>query len=279
MESNIKELQLVELGIMKKVLEIINRHHLKYYMLGGTLLGAVRHQGFIPWDDDMDIGMPRPDYEIFLRVAEAELTAPFQLHTQQNGKGEYSYYYARVEDSSVKLKRELTAKSVVIPAWVDLFPLDGVPEEKKEFDRWNRRNKKYKFLSALSQFEYYYNIETTKHSTYPRARILAKKIIAKTKIYKLINQQAAWNSLDRSFKAYDYNNSTRLINYCGYWGMKEMFPKSVYGNGKLYKFEDLMLIGPENYDYVLTQMYGDYMTPPAEDKRDHHKVKLIVDSQ
>lgn len=278
MESNIRELQLVELNIMKKVLEIIDRHHLRYFMLGGTLLGAIRHKGFIPWDDDMDIGLPRPDYEIFLQVAEAELKGPYQLHTQQNGIGEYSYYYSRVEDSSVRLKRALTAKTVIIPAWIDVFPLDGVPETEKDFDRWCRRNKKYKLLFELSQFEYSFNIETTKQQNHQGAIILAKKIITKTKIYKLINQQVAWKALDRSLKSYNYEWSSRLINYCGYWGMKEMFPKSAYGEGKLYKFEDLRLMGPVDYDYVLTQMYGDYMTPLPEDKRDHHKIELIVDA-
>lgn len=116
MGLNIRELQLVELNIMKSVLAIIERNHLKYFMLVGTLLGAISHQGFIPWDDDMDIGMPWPDYEFFLQVAVEELPAHYQLHTQQDGKGMYSYYYARVEDSSIKLKRVLTVKNVIILA-------------------------------------------------------------------------------------------------------------------------------------------------------------------
>ena len=200
---------------------------------------------------------------------------PFQLHTQNNGKGEYSYYYARVENTSVMLRRSLTAKTVSIPAWIDIFPLDGVPESNKEFKKWYKKNERNKFLRALSQFEYSFNIESTKRTKNQGVIILAKKIIAKSKIYKLIDQDAAWKALDRSLKAYDYDTSTHLINYCGHWGMKEMFPKSVYGEGRKYPFEDLMLMGPTDYDFVLGQMYGDYMTPPPDSEKNQHKIELI----
>ena len=275
MAENLRQLQMIELDILKQVLAICDKHLLTYFMLGGTLLGAVRHKGFIPWDDDIDIGMPRPDYEKFLAQAEKEIVSPYQLHTHQNGNGEYSYYYARVENTSIKVRRKAAAKTVIIPAWVDVFPLDGVPETESEFNKWNKRNRKNSLLLSLSQFEYFFSLERSKRSSNQKAAILVKKIIAYTKVYKLIDPTAAWNALDRSLKSCDYETSSRLINYCGYWGLKEMFPKSVYGKGRLYPFEDLMLNGPEDYDYVLKQMYGDYMTPPPEDQREHHYIEII----
>ena len=275
-DKSIKTIQNVELDILKQILRIIDKYHLRYYMLGGTLLGAVRHQGFIPWDDDIDIGMPRPDYEKFLEVAEAELSAPYDIHTALNGRGVYSYYYPRVVNTEVKLRRTKSEANVIIPAWVDVFPLDGVPETDKEFERWEKELNLCRRAFSFSQFRYFYMADRVKVKKFARLKIAAKTIFYRLNLERCIDTKKAWKRLDRVIRRYDYENSTRLFNVCGYWGKKEMFPKSVYGEGRLYPFEDLMLCGPENYDYVLTQMYGDYMTPPPEADRDHHSVELIM---
>ncbi len=275
MNDSLRALQQVELGILRQFLAICERYQLRYYMLGGSLLGAVRHQGFIPWDDDIDIGMPRPDYERFLEIAEKELQEPFEIQTTLNGKGIYSYYYARVVNKTVKLLRTKSEKDTVIPAWIDVFPLDGVPEDDRELKRWWTRGERLYKIFTFSQFRYYYVTDTVK-GNHKAIKIAVKKVFYKLNLERLINTRRAWGKLDRELKKYDYETSTRLINFCGYWKMKEMFPKSVYGEGKLYPFEDLMLWGPEDADFVLTQMYGDYMTPPPDADKDHHFVEMIV---
>ena len=275
-DKSIQTIQSVELDILKQILRIIDKYHLRYYMLGGTLLGAVRHQGFIPWDDDIDIGMPRPDYEKFLEVADAELSAPYDIHTTLNGRGEYSYYYPRVVNTEVKLRRKKSETEVIIPAWVDVFPLDGVPETESEFKRWKRELDLGQWVFMFSQFRFFYMADTVTKKRHARAKIAFKRLFYRLNLEKTIDTVKAWKRLDRVMRRYDYENSTRLYNVCGYWGVKELFPKSVYGKGRLYPFEDLMLCGPEDYDDVLTQMYGDYMTPPPEADRDHHGVELIA---
>lgn len=275
---SLRELQMVELDILKRIIEICEKHHLTYYALGGTLLGAVRHQGIIPWDDDIDIGMPRPDYEKFLTIAGTELGSPYAVSGIQNNNAEYYYYYIRVVNQDIRLMRKLTEKDTIIYAWVDVFPLDGVPKEEKVFNKWYRKAYRLKQKLAFSQFEYFYNVVSPESEISNKNRGIktaVKRIIHKLKIYKLVNTKKTWEKLDKVLKKYDYQTSDRLFNFCGYWGIKELFPKTVYGEGKLYPFEDIMIRGPVNYDYVLKQMYGDYMTPPNDADKYHHCIEII----
>lgn len=267
--KNLRQIQLIELDIMKQVLQTCERHNLTYYILGGTLLGAVRHKGFIPWDDDIDIGLPRPDYERFLEYAKNELEMPYQLHTISQNSGVYCYYYARVENKEVKLVRKAAIKEAVIPAWIDVFPLDGVPNDPQKRKKWLKRVGSCQTIFRRSQLSYLGNNRS------PSIKNAVKKAFVKLRLDKLISTRWAWKRLDTVLKENEYNECDMLINACGYWGVKEMFPKSVYGSGKLYPFEDLMLNGPEDYDTVLKQMYGDYMTPPPEDQREHHYIEIV----
>ena len=272
----LRDLQIIELNVLKKIIEICEKHNLTYFALGGTLLGAIRHKGFIPWDDDIDIGMPRPDYEKFIRIAPLELKDPYMISGIQYDNAEYYYYYARVIDKNIRLVRRASMKTVTINAWVDVFPLDGVPEESKAFDRWYKKAKSLNRLFLFSQYEYFYKIYDLKGLS-PKRYLTSglKRIIKFTKVYKLVNTQKAWKKLDSQLKKCDYNNSTRLFNACGYWGVKEMFPKEYYGKGNLYEFEDIMIRGPIDYHVVLTQMYGDYMTPPKDVDKEHHYIEIV----
>lgn len=274
-DSTLK-IQSIEKLILEQVLRIIEKHNLTYFMLGGTLLGAVRHQGFIPWDDDIDIGLPRPDYETFLRVASAELPEPYQLHTLQSGLGEYSYYYARVENPRVRLMRYGSYKSVEIPVFIDVFPLDGAPSEKKEQDRWIKKCLLLKRVYHASQFSYFAAAEDIKRKR-SLPNLVLRKLFLIFHLERFINTNKAWERLDNELKRYDFKQSDYLINMCGFWGAKELFPKAIYGSGRYFQFDDMQLIGPENFDYVLTQMYGDYMSPPPESEREHHYLELIED--
>ncbi len=274
MDDQVFRLQRIELDILKKVLALCEKYGLVYYALGGTLLGAVRHKGFIPWDDDIDIGMPRPDYERFLEVAAKELEMPYQLHTLQQKNGEYSYYYARVENTDVKIRRKATIKEVVIPAWIDVFPLDGVPDRESQRKWWKRKCSFLKKLFKASQFSYFCAADELGEKR-SKTEELAKKIIRTFGLENWISTERSWKALDRSLKKFRYEDCSSLINFCGCWGFREMFPKSVYGKGRFYPFEDILLNGPEDYDFVLTQMYGEYMTPPPESERDHHHIELL----
>lgn len=269
--TQLRRLQMVELDILKKFLQICEKYDLTYYMLGGTLLGAVRHQGFIPWDDDIDVGMPRPDYERFLAAATAEIASPYQLHTLQMRNSVYSYYYARLENTTIRLRRDASFQSVIIPAWIDVFPLDGVPNDGQQRKTWIKKATLYKKLFYAAQLPFF--VSKNKSRSLPMKVFI--QLFAELHLDRLINTSWAWKKLDRTLKKAKYDQSIDLINFCGYWGLKEMFPKKVYGKGRLYPFEDLMLNGPEDFDFVLTQMYGDYMTPPENVDKNHHYIEFL----
>ncbi|WP_051004336.1 LicD family protein [Treponema primitia] len=122
----LRDIQLIELAILKQVLAIIKSNNLTYFLLGGTLLGAVRHQGFIPWDDDIDIGMPRPDYEKFIEVVNKLLPGNLQLkHFKLDEK--YKKYPIRIEDIRYQVQRNDAIQKSIYNVWIDIFPLDGMP--------------------------------------------------------------------------------------------------------------------------------------------------------
>ncbi len=270
---DLKDIQSAELAILKLVLQIIDKHQLDYYALGGTLLGAVRHKGFIPWDDDIDIGMPRPDYDKFLKIAEKELPEPFHLYTFCNGEKTSGSYFAKVVDESITIKRVFCGRKVEYPIWVDVFPLDGVPDGKLRFSLWKNEGMLLAKALTLAQVIKQYDVSLPR-SNFVSSKEKAIRIFLKLHINKLLNEKLLWNRLDHVLKKYDYKEAKRLINFCGNWHIKEMFSKDIYNAGALYPFEDIMIRGPENYDFVLTQMYGDYMTPPPVDQRNHHKSLL-----
>ncbi len=277
MAESLRVLQLAELDILKQFLAICEQYRLTYFIYGGTLLGAVRHGGFIPWDDDIDIVMPRPDYELFLEYATKEIVLPYQLHTINTSPGEYSYYYARVENTETRVLRRAALKDVIIPAWIDVFPLDAVPNEVIKRTLWIRKCSFYKTLFQASQYSYFGQSAAIKKDR-PLPQKIARHLFIRLKLENLIRTKWVWKMLDQALKENDYHACSALINFCGYWGgEKEIFPKSYYSERELYPFEDIMLYGPKDYDAVLTQMYGDYMTPPPEDQREHHYIELLTE--
>ena len=118
--SKVRQIQLGELSLLEKYIEICSKYNLRYYALGGTLLGAVRHKGFIPWDDDMDLGMPRKDYEKFLEICEKELPDHVILRIHDDNLGNTS-----IMDTSLQIE----FGGVVCSPFIDVFPLDGYPSD------------------------------------------------------------------------------------------------------------------------------------------------------
>ncbi len=268
-ENNLSKTQNLIWNMMRVVKEFLDSNHIEYYMLGGTLLGAVRHKGFIPWDDDIDIGIPRESYELFLKNISKYLPTHLKVRTYYD-ETSHHYYFSRIVDTRYKLKRTGSTVDREEEVWIDIFPLDGMPDNIIICQLHKIRLLYLRMMYHISTFDKV----NLKRPNRPLSERMVISFVSVTGFGRKMNPRKWLDKLDRCLKKYPYKNSNLVINFMGQYKFKEMFPKSYYGKGRLYDFEDSTLRGPENYDAVLKQMYGDYMTPPKDSDKNAHAAYL-----
>lgn len=262
----------------EKLLEVMDVFHafcdengLTYYMLGGTMLGAYRHQGFIPWDDDIDIGMPRADFEKFCKLAEKELAAPLGFISYKNNK-EHIYFHPRVYNFNSRVIDRSGVEEKETHAWIDVFPLDGMPGNKFVRKLHGFRLLFLRLLFMYSQFDKIVNVNLKNRVWYERVLISIGKVI---KFDKILDTHKIMAKIDRVMQRYDYEKASYVGNFMGAYKLKEVFPKNYYEETAEYEFEGLMCPAPKDYDAVLSQMYGDYMTPPETSVQNKHHTEVL----
>lgn len=261
-----RKLHVAELEVAGQFVDICEKNNLKYYMLGGTLLGAVRHNGFIPWDDDMDFGMPRNDYEKLISLLISKYKDDFII-------SHYSVapthdYQLKLESNRVKIIHNGTEKN----PWIDILPMDGMPN-----NLFKRKLHSMRLLSLRALYKISH-MSTNVADFNPYRTKLEKRIIKISKILsleKIFEEKRQLDHLDKALKRYTFEESNYVVNFMGAYKLKEMFPKGVYEDIALYKFEDKEFFGPRNYDVVLKQLYGDYMIPPNDVDRNKHSTHLV----
>lgn len=271
MDSSLKKLHDLELEMMLKIDEICKKHGLTYYLMGGTLIGAVRHQGFIPWDDDIDLGMPRPDYEKFLQVAERELGNEFGILTPYNTEG-YQFTFSKVINKKMKIlyKNNLEVKKWNI--WIDVFPLDSMPKNRILFFCRKYLLLYRRCMVMLSAFEDIVTQEKKKRPFYENIMLWVGRNFP---LSKILDTKKQIMKFEKSLKKYPFDKGPYMVNAMGLYKFKTVFLREVYGKPSYLSFEGHMLRVPEQYDYFLRRLYGDYMQLPPENKRDHHKIEFI----
>jgi len=263
MELDIKDLQKIELNILTEIDKVCRENNLKYFLIGGTLLGAIRHGGFIPWDDDIDIGMPREDYEKFISIANEKLPKHLKLQCHKNTK-RFPYAFAKVIDTRTAIvEKELNFQTGL---YVDIFPFDGVPENK--------------FIRKM-HFRYVYFLRRIFTAYFMDDKIIVEK---KGRVYlyliklmrKIVNIDKVFSRLDNTLKKYTYKESKFVCNYLGAYFERETVPKDSIGKLKDIIFEGKKFMSMEKPEDFLKNAYGDYMKlPPVEKRKSHHDFEII----
>ena len=266
--ENIDKLHLVDLAIVKEVISICNQHNLLYYAIGGTMLGAIRHKGFIPWDDDIDLGMPRKDYETFLKIAPTALSKKLKLVNFRTDL-DYHYYITRVLDSTTKVvETRYEHEGVSTHASIDIFPLDGSPNNIVFRKFYYFRVLAHRAMMAL---HYKNGIDPDrKRKIWEKVLLEVMKRLPTDKMFNAYHQKEI---IDNLLKKYNMWESQISGNIMGAYRTVEMVPTNWYGKDAFYQFEDIELRGIKEYDKYLTHMYGNYMQlPPKESRKVHFKI-------
>ncbi len=272
--SNIDLLHQVDLNIVKEVVSICEKYGLIYYMLGGTMLGAIRHKGFIPWDDDIDLGIPRKDYERFLQVAPKELSANLKVvnyHTDP----EYQYYITRILDTKTKVVEERIGNdNKYTNASIDIFPVDGTPNNALLREIYFFRVLYHRALMSLC-----YKDSIDRKRPRGGAEKVLLWIMERIPVEKMTTPYKQKEAIDRLLRKQKIEGAKYIGNIMGAYRTREIVPAEFYGKGKMYPFEDIELRGMELADEYLKYTYGEYMQLPPENKRKTHFKILEIDGK
>lgn len=268
-EIGLEERKKLLLEMMDEVDSFFRKNNLTYYLAFGTLIGAIRHKGFIPWDDDMDIMMPREDYNklsaLFPREGIYRFLAPGIINN-------YPYAFGKIIDTRTVKYEPIRNKYQVIGLDIDVFPIDNYPDDHDEAEKW---------CDEISKTQKLLNIQFARFSKGRNfVRTIVKNIIV-----------AFWYTLDNLgictvnktvFKldklSRKYNK--KETNYCGIssistYGVRKRNRKFVFDSALEVDFEGHKYLAPSGYDEYLTDTYGNYMQlPPLEKRKTHHINKV-----
>ena len=253
----LKELQDIEYNILCAVADLCEANQIRYGLAGGTLLGAVRHGGFIPWDDDVDIEMPRPDYQRFILLS-GQLPDQYEIDCPYNNA--YCFRpYVKVVDKNTKLIEDPNGKRIEGNVYIDIFPIDGMPDTP---DRQERHRKKcMRLMNAFTAFRIaHYKINETSGISLLFWKLLDvfQRWFIRKKLLIL---------MERECLKYSFDKSTYCSEVIAGYDFKDTMPAIVYSFNKDIIFIDRVFKTFQFPEYYLINIYGEYWKLPPEEKR------------
>lgn len=242
-------LQQTQVEMLKLIISICEELNLKYFVVCGSALGAVKYQGFIPWDDDIDVALFRDDYEKFLQEAPKMLPENYFLQNLRTEKA-FPLLMTKLRKSDTTfIEKSFAHLPINHGVCIDIFPLDGYPKGKIkqnffEICKWT--------YNKVRCFAYIYG-------------------------YKFFKLNFIMRNYEKMLKKYPCNESEYICNHANWQGKLDYSPKDVYGQGAWAEFEGVKVRVPEKYDEYFTQKYGDWRNDPPADKQESHHVISVCD--
>lgn len=268
-ELTIQETQAISLEILHTVANICEQQGIRYSLIYGTLIGAVRHHDYIPWDDDVDIMIPRPDYDRLLGYLKEHIHEypNLKVFNREEVK-EYPYMITRISDDRYVIEME-NEEPFGMGVFIDIYPYDGLGNTKKEAVRFGLKGDR---LSSLCY-------QATRKKIAVETTTSNFRKLIKYPVYlvsKMIGKEYFQNRLEKlaRVKAYDQSKYVGCVTWLS-WGEKDIFPKEWFEETMKAPFGKYEFRIPKAYDQVLRHEYGDYMQlPPEKDRVGHHNYKV-----
>jgi lipopolysaccharide cholinephosphotransferase len=268
-QLTMQQTQAISLEILRTVADICEAQNLRYALIYGTLIGAVRHHDYIPWDDDVDIMMPRPDYDKLLAYLDDHIGEypNLKVFNRQTCK-DYPYMITRISDDRYVIEME-NEKPYGMGVFIDIYPYDGLGVTKEEAVRYGLKGDRLSSLCYQASRDHF-AMETTTS---------ALRKLLKFPVYlvaKLCGKDFFQKKLEKLARVKDYDTS----EYVGCviwlsWGEKDIFPRKWFDETIMMPFGKYSFRVPKEYDAVLRHEYGDYMQlPPEKDRIGHHFYKV-----
>ena len=255
---------------LKTFIAFCEKHNLNYYFTGGALIGVFRHKGFIPWDDDIDIGMPRQDFDRFHRLITTEMPEGFAICNRYTNSN-WHFAMSQFVDLESDIEIKLAEKPRIANVWIDVFPLDGLPSN--SIARWFRVKNIliHRYLVQIANIATQVDIQRDR-PWYEKAILSFCKTI---RIGKILNTGRILDHLEKILRKTDFYDSEYCGNMLGRYREREVVQTKWFGKPIYGLFEGVQVKIPAESDRILKVLYGDYMKLPPEENRVAHNVKII----